>query len=152
MGGLFSSTDTEGPEPQSERDCETSQHSLSRSSRSLPNEIASLLSDYGAEAFFQALGQVVAGLVPQCDNGEIGWDSEYGWINISQMVLKDWKFRFPSVSIESELSLAHGWLLANPKNRKRRYRRFLESWFGRAEKSRRAYGGGFKADSNGGGF
>jgi hypothetical protein len=118
----------------------------------LPIEISSLISEFGEEQFFVALGHVVASLTTREITTEVAWDEICGWMNVTESLIGDWEKRFPRVNIRGELSKAHGWLLANPKNRKRRYRRFLESWLSRCEKSSRAYGGGYKAAETGGGF
>ena len=55
------------------------------------------------------------------------------WRGISSNDIKLWKQAYPAINIEQELSRAAAWLLANPKNRKKNYRRFLTNWFSRAQ-------------------
>lgn len=112
----------------------------------LENEIASLVSEFGEEYFFRALGAVFQSLGKQSlTSTEIVWDPEFGWMNVTERVLADWSGRFPKVDVKGELAKAHNWLIANPKNRKRRYRRFIEAWLSRSQKQSMAYHGGFKA-------
>ena len=125
-----------------------------RTSSDLDNEIASIMSAVGEAAFFASLGRVVESLVARpVESSEPGWDQQLGWINIGEFMISDWRRRFPKVDVEEELAKAHSWLLANPKNRKRRYRRFLESWMSRAQKGALAYNGGYtKSQERGTGF
>jgi len=46
-----------------------------------------------------------------------------------------WKNAYPAVSVESELKKAAAWLMANPKNKKSNYSRFLNSWLSRSQDS-----------------
>lgn len=116
----------------------------------LENEIASLVSEFGEEHFFRALGSVFQSIGRhEIVTTEIVWDPDVGWMNVTERVMADWSGRFPRVNIKGELAKAHNWLLANPKNRKRRYRRFMESWLSRAQKQAMAYHGGYKTEDSG---
>lgn len=42
---------------------------------------------------------------------------------------------FPAVSLEAEIAKAHAWVLANPKNRKSEWGRFLNNWLQKAQNS-----------------
>jgi len=44
-----------------------------------------------------------------------------------------WESAYPAVDIDGELAKASAWLLANPKNAKSNYARFLNSWLTRAQ-------------------
>lgn len=46
-----------------------------------------------------------------------------------------WESAYPAVDIDAELAKASAWLLANPKNRKSNYARFLNSWLTKAQDS-----------------
>lgn len=154
MAGLFSSRGSDRQEPQSGKESGTSRSSSERTTGSLDNQIAGLISEHGEVTFFASLGRVVESLAHKPINeSEPTWDEQIGWVNIGQFMVGDWKRRFPRVNVEGELAKAHSWLLANPKNRKRKYRRFLESWMSRAQKSAMAYNGGFtRSEPKGTGF
>ena len=47
--------------------------------------------------------------------------------------LKVWKDAYPAIDVEAELKKAAAWLMANPKNKKSQYARFLNNWFSRAQ-------------------
>ncbi len=44
-----------------------------------------------------------------------------------------WRKAYPAVIIELEINRAAAWLVANPKNHKSNYSRFLSSWFSRCQ-------------------
>lgn len=44
-----------------------------------------------------------------------------------------WRNAYPAVSIDLELNKAAAWLVANPKNRKSNYSRFLSNWLSRVQ-------------------
>lgn len=44
-----------------------------------------------------------------------------------------WQKAFPAVNLDTESSKALSWLLANPKNKKSNFKRFLNNWFMRAQ-------------------
>lgn len=46
-----------------------------------------------------------------------------------------WKAAYPAVNLEAEMAKAAAWILANPKNKKSNYARFLNSWFSKAQDS-----------------
>ena len=60
--------------------------------------------------------------------------------NIESMQMDIWKKAFPAVDLNLELAKAGAWLVANPKQVKSNYNRFLTSWFTRCQDS-----GGTKA-------
>lgn len=47
--------------------------------------------------------------------------------------LSNWKEAYPAIDVESEISKAAAWLVANPKNKKKQYARFLNGWLSRAQ-------------------
>lgn len=44
-----------------------------------------------------------------------------------------WREAFPAVDLEGEAARAAAWLIANPKNKKSNYARFLNNWFARTQ-------------------
>lgn len=44
-----------------------------------------------------------------------------------------WKKAYPAIDVLGEMAKAAAWLLANPKNRKSNYARFLSNWLSRAQ-------------------
>ena len=63
----------------------------------------------------------------------IEFDQESGTFKGLNGQMAVWERAYPSVSISTELSKAAAWLLANPKNRKSNYARFLSAWLTRAQ-------------------
>jgi len=55
------------------------------------------------------------------------------WLNISEKDFQLWSGAYPAVNLQVELQRAAAWLIANPKNRKSNYKRFLTNWFSRAQ-------------------
>ena len=51
-----------------------------------------------------------------------------------------WEAAYPAVNIKTEIAKAAAWLLANPKNAKQNYERFLTNWLGRAQERAPAAG------------
>lgn len=51
------------------------------------------------------------------------------FLGIEQKDIEEWKKAYPAVDIDIEINRAKEWLLANPKKRKKNYRRFLVNWF-----------------------
>ena len=66
---------------------------------------------------------------------------EFSNIN-GQMVI--WEKAYPAVNIQGELNKAASWLIANPKNSKSNYARFLTNWLSRVQDKAPAQGGGSK--------
>lgn len=44
-----------------------------------------------------------------------------------------WQTAYPALSIDQEISKAAAWLMANPKNKKSNYERFLVNWFAKSQ-------------------
>lgn len=47
--------------------------------------------------------------------------------------LKSWESAYPALNIDVELSKAAAWIIANPKNTKKQWARFLNGWLSRAQ-------------------
>ena len=52
---------------------------------------------------------------------------------INQELLETWKLAYPALDVEREIRKAHAWILANPKNRKSNWHRFLVNWLSKAQ-------------------
>lgn len=55
------------------------------------------------------------------------------WENISPRQRGVWERACPALSLDEQLAAAAAWLIANPKNRKSNYARFLNGWLQRAQ-------------------
>lgn len=55
--------------------------------------------------------------------------------NISNTLLEPWKEAYPAIDVTAEIRKAAAWLIANPKNKKKSYERFLNQWLSRAQDS-----------------
>ena len=53
--------------------------------------------------------------------------------NIGSSLEEKWEETYPAINIPQEIKKAEAWLLANPRNRKKNYERFLVNWFSRAQ-------------------
>lgn len=65
---------------------------------------------------------------------EIAFDftNEY-WLGITPERIAAWEAAYPALTITTELAAAGQWLVANPKNVKSNYLRFLVNWLKRAQ-------------------
>ena len=61
---------------------------------------------------------------------------------VPDLLESQWVKAYPAVDIRKELASASAWLLANPKNAKSNYARFLTSWLSRAQDKAKPQGGG----------
>lgn len=52
---------------------------------------------------------------------------------VSTEVLKAFNRAFPAVDVATEIRRAHAWIIANPKNRKSNYHRYLVNWLSKAQ-------------------
>lgn len=68
---------------------------------------------------------------------KISLDASGKWANVSPALLATWSTAYPALSLEAELSKAAAWIIANPKNKKSNYARFLTNWLSRAQDSAR---------------
>jgi hypothetical protein len=66
-------------------------------------------------------------------NAKIAFSAEGEWSNISPKQRELWERAYPALSLDAELAAAAAWLIANPKNRKSNYARFLNGWMQRAQ-------------------
>ena len=64
------------------------------------------------------------------------------WINLNGTHKSIWIEAYPALSIDAELNKMKAWLLANPKNRKSNYERFINNWLSRAQDGASKRGGG----------
>ena len=64
---------------------------------------------------------------------KISLSAEGTWMNIPESMMKKWSEAFPAVNIEQQLNKAAVWVMANPKNRKSNYARFLSNWLSRVQ-------------------
>jgi hypothetical protein len=64
---------------------------------------------------------------------KISLSAEGNWVGIPKAFLKKWHEAYPAINIEIELAKAAGWIMANPKNKKSNYARFLTNWLSRSQ-------------------
>lgn len=62
---------------------------------------------------------------------QVAW-SEAGF-QIPESVQAGFKTAYPAIDLAAEVAKAHAWVLANPKNRKSNWGRFLNGWLGKAQ-------------------
>lgn len=55
------------------------------------------------------------------------------WTGVQDNLWTAWGQAFPALNLDSELSKAAAWVIANPKNKKSNYARFLTNWLTRAQ-------------------
>jgi hypothetical protein len=53
--------------------------------------------------------------------------------NISQEQIKKWESAYPAIDIKNKILQAGAWLGANPKNKKKDFKRFLNNWLIKAQ-------------------
>jgi hypothetical protein len=73
---------------------------------------------------------------------DVRFDAGTGTWSVSDLLQSQWGTAYPAVDLQSELAKAAAWLLANPKNQKSNYARFLTNWLTRAQDRAPAKGGG----------
>lgn len=64
---------------------------------------------------------------------KIALDADGNWTGISTAQRSTWSTAYPALSLDAELAKAAAWILANPKNKKSNYARFLTNWLSRAQ-------------------
>ncbi len=69
-----------------------------------------------------------------------------GWHGITDEDRKAWAEAYPALAINTQLAKAFAWVVANPKNRKANWRRFLVNWFSRSQERAPAQGNGSKRE------
>ena len=55
------------------------------------------------------------------------------FINIDNTLIKTLSDKYPAVDIRIELGKMEGWLMANPKNRKSNYMKFITNWLSKTQ-------------------
>lgn len=63
------------------------------------------------------------------------------WVFENESLKEMWKECYPAVDVERELKKAAAWALANPKNTKKNWQRFLVNWLSKAQEKAPAKGG-----------
>lgn len=71
-----------------------------------------------------------------------------GWSGISPEKRALWAKAYPAIDLDVELAKAFAWMLANPKNVKSNWERFLAAWFTRSQDRAAAAGGGVVTQVN----
>lgn len=66
-------------------------------------------------------------------SGKISLDAEGNWVGIPTHLTATWNKAYPALSLDAELSKAAAWIIANPKNKKSNYARFLTNWLSNAQ-------------------
>lgn len=87
------------------------------------------------------------GLGASNDN-QVVFDAASGAFNVPDLLMEQWGRAYPAVSLDVELSRASAWLIANPKNAKSNYARFLTNWLTKAQDKAPRVGGGSKANGS----
>lgn len=68
---------------------------------------------------------------------KIALDADGNWTGVSTAQRSTWETAYPALSLDAELAKAAAWILANPKNKKSNYARYLTNWLSRAQDSAR---------------
>lgn len=76
---------------------------------------------------------------------QVCFDAASASFDVPAQIREGWMKAYPAVQIDTELAKAAVWVVANPKNKKSNYARFLANWFTKAQDKAPALGG------NGGG-
>lgn len=80
-------------------------------------------------------------ITPSAPSEKISLDAGGEWIGIPAALTAKWQEAYPAISLGAELSKASAWILANPKNKKSNYARFLTNWLCRAQDNAPKRGG-----------
>ena len=81
-------------------------------------------------------------LKPIASTEKISLDAAGKWQGIPENLATTWHEACPAVNVQAELAKAAAWIIANPKNKKSNYARFLTSWLTRAQDGAKRTGGG----------
>lgn len=65
---------------------------------------------------------------PTADGSAFG-----GWTGIQHNDIANWQAAFPACAVQTELAGMAEWVKANPRNRKRQWRRFIVNWLMRSQ-------------------
>lgn len=74
---------------------------------------------------------------PSAPSEKISLEADGKWTGIPTAQRSTWETAYPALSLDAELSKAAAWILANPKNKKSNYARFLTNWLSRAQDNAR---------------
>lgn len=55
------------------------------------------------------------------------------WENIPEEMMSAWKRAHPAINLNTELAKAAAWIMANPKNIKKNYAKFITNWLSRSQ-------------------
>jgi hypothetical protein len=80
---------------------------------------------------------------------QVRFDADSGAFEVPDSLKTKWAEAYPAMDLDTELAKAASWLLANPKNAKSNYARFLTNWLTRAQDRARPAGGGKPAPVGG---
>jgi hypothetical protein len=78
---------------------------------------------------------------------QVRFDADAGTFEVPDQIRVKWDEAYPATNVTTELAKAASWLLANPKNAKSNYARFLTNWLARAQDRAKPMGGGKAAQS-----
>lgn len=79
---------------------------------------------------------------------DVLFDAATGAWSVPDLLTDQWSKAYPAVDLHTELSKASVWLIANPKNQKSNYARFLSNWLSKAQdRAPRAGGSAAKQES-----
>ena len=87
----------------------------------------------GMEGIKEGNGMDQGNKTPLASNEKISFSADGHWENISHAQRTAWERAYPALSLDAELARAASWILANPKNRKKNYARYLTNWLSRAQ-------------------
>jgi hypothetical protein len=73
---------------------------------------------------------------------DVRFDAASGTWSVPDLLQGQWEKAYPAVDLQTELAKAGAWLLANPKNQKSNYARFLTNWLVRSQDKAPPKGGG----------
>lgn len=72
----------------------------------------------------------------------VAFDAASAEFRVPDLLMTQWAKAYPAVDLDIELTKASAWLVANPKNQKSNYARFLTNWLTKAQdKAPRVPGG-----------
>jgi len=79
---------------------------------------------------------------------DVLFDAATGSWSVPDLLQSQWVKAYPAVDVDGEIAKASVWLLANPKNAKSNYARFLSNWLSKAQdRAPRAGGASAKQES-----
>lgn len=82
------------------------------------------------------------GLGLGASDNEVVFDAASATFSIPELLSKRWVKAYPAVNIEQEVAAASVWLIANPRNVKSNYAKFLSNWLTKAQDKAPKVGGG----------